>query len=457
MICNEYGLEINEWAEAQFSASYNKDYESELQPIVKQIFERIEATPKRLLTYSQLLTKGKQNTSPHNFLLCNDKTLSIRTTKTSDRVAPRTTGQAGLQVLNDYFSDIYGDAITNQQDIKKLVFYHIHEILPVFIDHLFQSDYTVFLSKNNLKDYQIISSEDIAYYSFNRDEFSFTRDLSDWVESTTLRYYGTSIAEIQVHKNRTFKFRFFISKMPIWLKKVKETNETLGMSAEYAICEHFKLKRPENLNYRVLRAYVNQLMPVVGEAFRDLPDAVTYSGSNIGERGAQSKCSYDFILKGNKTLSLKTNKGNMVCPPEVGQPGAETCYQYFGNYINGSAVTDVTFKEMVLNHIAEIMPIYVSHLFDSDYLLWIRQNDGGYQYKIYDSSFAKNVVWKPECFEFTKPSLATWNESTTVKYLGVTIGEFQVHKNRACYKFRFDLEKFDNLIKSRQLNIEPIP
>ena len=56
----------------------------------------------------------------------------------------------------------------------------------------------------------------------------------------------------------------------------------------------------------------------------------------------------------------------------------------------------------------------------------------------------KEFCWKKEKFSFTRPTLEEWNESNTVKYDGLSIGEFQVHSNRNCYKFRFNLS---NLLK----------
>ena len=96
LICDHYHLEINEHAAEQFNSSYNEAYEEELETLCERIFELVGSTPVKLLTYTNELTNGIQTTSPHNFLLKNGKTLSIRTMKTNDMVAPRTVGQAGL-------------------------------------------------------------------------------------------------------------------------------------------------------------------------------------------------------------------------------------------------------------------------------------------------------------------------------------------------------------------------
>lgn len=178
IICDYYKLPINNHADAQFNSSYNTDYEKELIPIIPKIFEDICSKPVELLTYTSKFTDHKQSTSPHNFLLKNGETLSFRSVKTSDKVAPRTVGQAGFERLNDYFFDIYGKKIENQDDIKELMFNNIDEVLPIFIDHLFQSDQTVIISQRDPTNYKIIRNDEVDYVSFSRNDFRFTKDLT---------------------------------------------------------------------------------------------------------------------------------------------------------------------------------------------------------------------------------------------------------------------------------------
>lgn len=450
-ICTAYSLRINEWAQKQFDEAYNKDYEKNVDELITIMFNEINAKPVRLLTYTQELTKGKSTTSPHNFMLDNNKTLSIRTTKTSDKIAPKTVGQAGFPVLNEFFAEIYGKEIKNQEDIRNLIFNHIHEILPIFIDYLFQSDYTVIINKMNKDDMQVIKAEELGGYQFTREEFTFTQNIDTWTESTTLKYHGISIAEIQTHRERSFKFRFIISKIPEWFKQVKINNETLGMSAEAAICDVFNLEKPVSFATRASKSIEEKLFPTIKDAFLRIPKPIMHSGSTPGERGEQSKCSYDFVLEGNLTLSLKTNKGKMVCPPEVGQPGSKTCLLYFKKYFDKGIeeVTRDAFKKMVYDNIEKIMPIYVDHLFDSDWLLWIYETKNGFEYKTINGKNIDEFDWKREKFSFTKPTLEEWNESNTVKYDGLSIGEFQIHTNRNCFKFRFNIA---NLLKLLNIN-----
>lgn len=170
--------------------------------------------------------------------------------------------------------------------------------------------------------------------------------LENWAESITLKYKGLSIAEVQTHKNRTFKFRFnFPNLVKLFIEERKNT-ETIGVSAEYAICKKFNIDYPDSFQRRKSDKVVSELEEVLNKAFAQLPKAIKHTGSDSGERRGSSKCPYDFILEGNKTLSLKTNIGKMVCPPEVGQPNDKTFYLYFKDLIQGDLVDEVVFKNL---------------------------------------------------------------------------------------------------------------
>ncbi len=182
LICDHYDLVVNDNAFEQFKANYNSSYDKELNPLCEKIFNKVGSEPVQLLTYTNELINSKQSTSPHNFLLANGKTLSIRTNKGSDKVAPRTIGQAGFAVLNDFFADIFGEEIKTQKNIRRMVINHIHEILPVFIDNLFQSDYTVIVKRNDLSKIQLIRVSNVGKYAFSRNVLSFTRGLDKWKE-----------------------------------------------------------------------------------------------------------------------------------------------------------------------------------------------------------------------------------------------------------------------------------
>lgn len=453
LICDKFSLTLHPNAVNQFAANFNPDYQEALLPLIDQIFKTIGIKPKTCLTYAPSSNK-REKTSPHNFELENGQTLSIKTNKTGDKAAPRLIGQAGYATFNEFFGHLSNAPISSQEQIKELVFEKVEQMIPLFLDYFFLSDYTVWIyPENDSYNYLIFDRNQIVDIATDRDSFSFTRDLETWTESTTLKYNGTSIAEIQVHKNRTFKFRFILKALMKFIKEQKLTTETFGITAEKAICDMFNIEVPENYKGRYSNIIQKQMVPTIQEAFKHLPKAIRSTGAEQGERGANSKCSYDFVLEGEKTMSLKTTiNGSMICPPEVGQPGARTCYVYFGHLVEETIITESNFKQMVLENVANMLPIYLNHLLDSDYLLWIYKKKDIYNYKIFDANFAKSMVWNPNKFSFSKPSILDWNESNTLKYDGVTIGEFQVHKARSSFKFRFNMMNLEKVINAHKNN-----
>lgn len=448
-ICDYFEIEVPYEAVSQFEANYNSQYQSKFLPIIKDVFNDLKLKPVKCLTYVRV----NRHPSPHNFILDNGATLSIRTNKKGAKCSPRIIGQAGFDTLNEFFGHLTADSISNQRQIKELVLNNISKIIPVFLDYLFLSDYTVWVySENNQLKYTIFDRTMICDIQPIEDCFSFTRNsVETWIESTTLKYNNISIAEIQVHKNRTFKFRFALDNLLNFIRKEIITNETFGISAEKAICDQFHLSVPPQYQGRYSVHFVKNLAPLVDEAFKFLPGVIDSTGATSGKRGEQSKCSYDFILQNNQTLSVKTNlTGHMICPPEVGQPGAKTCLHYFKKLTNSKEMTPDIFKQMVFDQIHLMLPIYLKHLFDSNYLLWFYQDKGGFKFKIFQQDFIKDLKWEKSKFSFTRQSVEEWNESNTLKYNGVKIGEFQVHKARSCFKFRFEMLNLERIIQQQR-------
>lgn len=453
IIVDKYQLTINEECKRNFDSAYNSDYYDNVSNLIARIFDTLNSYPKICTCFTK---DSDENTKqfPHNFVLDNGKTISFSTCKSSyskAKVCPQIIGQGGLNTFNEYFSEYISEKVVNKVQIKEIIYNNIHSMLPMFLEHYFISDLTVIVfNKDSKLCFEIFEKNRVIDIKYDRDLFSFTRNLDTWNESTTLKYKGISIAEIQIHKNRTFKFRLYIKSLSNFINDVVYNNETLGISAEVAVCSLFNIEIPFEYKNRYSTNLQNDLMPIITKAFKHLPKVVSTTGTNSGERGGTSKSSFDFTLEGNKTLSLKTNKGNKVCPPEVGQPGAKTAYLYFGHLTESNCISDDIFKKIALSRIYDMMTIYTNHLLDSDFLLWIYKKKNEYDYLILNSDFAKDFTWKKELFTFTKNSLEEWNESNTVKYNGITIGEFQIHKKRSCYKFRFNMKNFIEIIKNNQ-------
>ena len=117
-------------------------------------------------------------------------------------------------VFNAFFSELAGFEIEDKEQIKGVVLKNIHRMIPIFLDYLFVSDYTVWVRYDGGEySYTIFDRNQFVDIETEREHFTFTKDGEAWNESTTLKYKGVSIAEIQIHKNRLFKFRFIMKAM----------------------------------------------------------------------------------------------------------------------------------------------------------------------------------------------------------------------------------------------------
>ena len=307
LICEEYKLTPNDWAKRQYESNYDSKFNG-VRELFPKIFNEIGARPIRCLSFEEDRENGGM-INPHNFYLSNGLSLSIKTTKayTNSKVAPKIVGQAGYQQLNYHFGHLCDKKIENQNDIKKMIWNKIDLALPIFLDYLFLSDILLWIYIDKGKyNYKIIYREEKPDLNWEPDKFSFSRpSLDSWTESLTLKYDNVSIAEIQVHKNRNFKFRFILDKLEMLFKKRERNNETLGITIENAICNLFGLDKPQHLTERSDDEIERKSKKVLIEAFENIPDPIKYVGAEKGARGGHSKSPVDFIFKGNKNLFKK--------------------------------------------------------------------------------------------------------------------------------------------------------
>jgi len=224
-------------------------------------------------------------------------------------------------------------------------------------------------------------------------------------------------------------------------------NESLGMTAEFIICELAGLPA-EHLRSRIHAPLIPVIRPTLEAALERLPVVTAHEGgfSDIDFQTATG------------TLSVKTNhslKSTKVAPQRCGQPSARTFTQFFLDFFDerelvAGVVPRSVMKARVQERIDEFIPIYVKNLFDCDHTLWLWAEPAP-GYRIFERASLDDVHWELDRFTFTV-SPEEWNESCTVKYLPRgeskprSIGEFQIHNNRDNYKFRFIMKNLIDLV-----------
>ena len=238
-VCKKYRLLHEISPERINEAALSKIEES---GIIEKLF--LKSEPVEFLTFSKKYTSQFIKRCPHNFLLSNGETFSIKTFGGKNKMfAPKVVGQAGDETFNHFFGDLSADRI-NRGNFKEFCLMKVHEILPVLIDYSLVSDQTawVYFDRNEQFTFETILRENLPDLTFDRKDFSFTKDIvSAWNETTTAKYKGKTIIEFQLHTNRSgYKIRLHRENFPgLLVAEKKLNNSVIGDSAELAICEVF--------------------------------------------------------------------------------------------------------------------------------------------------------------------------------------------------------------------------
>lgn len=232
--------------------------------------------------------------------------------------------------------------------------------------------------------------------------------------------------------------------------------EIIGISAEVAIADHFNVPVDPRYRKRGNQDIVKLIIPMVEIIFsnNNIPYPIKHIAVDLNP--------IDFELKDKKTLSVKTNQKKLgkVAPQIIGQPTSETYFTYFKDLINIDIPRSYEekahlFKEFTLSKIDRVMEKYWENLFHCDYLIYFYNFLNMYGDLTGEPQFLvlskiKSPKWNKKKFSFTQ-NIKTWNESNTVKYDNLAIGEFQVHNNRDNFKFRFNMNNILLLLRDKRL------
>lgn len=238
-------------------------------------------------------------------------------------------------------------------------------------------------------------------------------------------------------------------------------NEQIGISVEIAIADIFNISINEKYRNRGVENITNTIKPIISDIFKinKIPLPTKHSGENQNM--------VDFILKNNKTLSVKTNKQKLgkAAPQKIGQASSNTWYAILAEQLDIAYIPTAypekvkLFKIIALTRIEQLLGIYWEYMFDCDFLIHIFNIVDSKDTPTADPKYivikkTSSPVWDPTKITFTKTTVAEWNESNTVKYEydGIAIGEFQVHNNRDNFKFRFNMAGIYRLMSEGRLN-----
>ena len=243
---------------------------------------------------------------------------------------------------------------------------------------------------------------------------------------------------------------------PYFIKKRKKTNtnETIGQSAEVAVCELNNISHTISID-RIDRVIVDKIKTKLKDFLNQYPNIKiikwTASGGNKD----------DFKLRNGETLSLKTlNKNDgKICPQTIGQctlnswatrhfveeERASACVTQ--NYSKHNKENSIKRWKIIKKNIISFLNKYLENTFCCNYLLLIYNCNR----EPVCSLLSKPKKFENEDIHYKRPDYEErWNEKknkysefSTIIYVKkdneqINIGEFQFHKgSRIQIKFRF--------------------
>ena len=216
-----------------------------------------------------------------------------------------------------------------------------------------------------------------------------------------------------------------------------KNNEAFGITCEYGMCLLYNLEN--NLQNRIITRNTDKLINKLTQFKKEFKEKYK---QEIVEFNGHKNDSIDFFCKNNKKLSLKSNfnKRGKVCPQKIGQPTKRSFINHMKSFEEFKNIeielTNESIKKFIMNNIKPLIKKYYEYMFCCDYTVWVYgEKEGDFNYKIIDD---ENIEFPfiEDLFTFTR-TLEEWNEGITLKYNNISIGEFQVHKNRDTIKFRF--------------------
>lgn len=223
--------------------------------------------------------------------------------------------------------------------------------------------------------------------------------------------------------------RTFCHQHPLKKKEPSVKTEDLGKVFEMAICMVYDTPfiGPYKYSYDEAKTLANK-MKNLPKFFPNL--------THTAHKGSR----YDFSF-GETKVSAKTNKkgGTKVCPQKIGQPTKKKFAEYFG-----CEATPTKIKEFIVENKVSLLQEYEKYTFDCPILYYNTKSD-----TVSLIEQKRSIDWKSyQQYTFThQEKKHSWNESTTLKLNGESIGEFQVQKHRDCTKFRWNFENVLTLFR----------
>lgn len=255
---------------------------------------------------------------------------------------------------------------------------------------------------------------------------------------------GRKVKYLHEHMKRKVHRHYMREKQRRLLRSkiVFENYEQCGLSVESILCDTSNVDFVGNTN-RLHNDFINLFDSKIKKEFKKYDHVL-----KISEHTGHDHNQTDFVLSNGKSLSVKTNytnKGYKLCPQNIGQSTKKKFICNF-NLPHGSNVDEI--RCFIENNKGYLLNRYLTNLFCCDFLLWFGID---IQNKTVESFLIQKNDLSYAELEHDKISLLRGNKlkewkSCRISYQNSVIGEYQIHTNRDCVKFRFHTKSLTTLL-----------
>ena len=223
------------------------------------------------------------------------------------------------------------------------------------------------------------------------------------------------------------------------IKYTCKNTEELGILVEKAMCDMMDVTFKTKRNYDSLPKDVyDDINSTVGPSLKRMK--MNHTGN--------MNMKYDFMDDYGKTMSVKTiMSGNKICPQSIGQ----CSFRSFNSKTGLDLENKDDFKRYFMCNKNEMLKQYLYHCICCDNTIVYKFHNG----LIYTIDKCGEVEFVPDLHFDTSKTIEDWNESNTV-YVNcgdkrLSLGEIQIHNNRDCIKFRFNIDSLVDMIRNNYI------
>lgn len=240
------------------------------------------------------------------------------------------------------------------------------------------------------------------------------------------------------------------------VKYACKNTEELGILVEKAMCKIM------NVSFNTKRKYTSLPKDVYDDIKQTIGlELKCMKMNHVGNMNMK----YDFISEDGMSMSVKTiMSGNKICPQSIGQ----CSFKSFNVKTGLDLSTKNDFKRYFIDNKKNMLQKYLENCFCCDTIV-IYKFESGFIYIINKLDESISLPIQSPIPEFssniefdTSKSIYDWNESNTIyvkcNESRLSLGEIQIHNNRDCIKFRFNVDVLvkminNNYIKNLSVNV----